>query len=295
MASPLLQLIENFKKENIIQFLQEKNLIPSSRTCQCGNQMNIQKHGRVLDGFIFRCSRCKITKSIKEGRFFQNTRISLSNVMQMVFLWVLEIPVCMVSPLLGVSETTCIQWYNYCRDICAFKMTNLNEMLGGVNQVVEIDESLMFRRKNNMGRVIQQFWIFGMYDVSRKRGYLMHVQHRDAVTLIPIIRRWVASGTTIYSDEWGAYASLSSYGYDHHTVNHTQYFTDPETGATTNHVEAYWSRIKRRLKYISGSQGDMRWSHLDEACYRHWFDFKSENIWENLNFYLLHLSEFNNS
>uniref|UniRef100_A0A0L8HZ18 Uncharacterized protein n=1 Tax=Octopus bimaculoides TaxID=37653 RepID=A0A0L8HZ18_OCTBM len=29
-----------------------------------------------------------------------------------------------------------------------------------------------------------------------------------------------------------------------------------------------WSRIKRRLKYVTGSSGDMKWSRVDESMYR---------------------------
>lgn len=172
-------------------------------------------------------------------------------------------------------------------------MASLDQMLGGQGIIVQIDESLMFKRKSNTGRVLQQFWIFGMYDISLQRGYLMHVSDRSANTLIPLIQRWVVPGTTIHSDGWGAYNDLSALGFDHHQVNHSRNYVDPQTGVTTNHVEAFWSRIKRRLKYITGSQGDMRWSHLDEACYRHWYGFKSDNIWENIDIYISHLREFN--
>ena len=121
----------------------------------------------------------------------------------------------------------------------------------------------------------------------------MHVSDRSENTLIPLIQRWVAPGTTIHSDGWGAYNDLSALGFDHHQVNHSRNYVDPQTGVTTNYVEAFWSRIKRRLKYITGSQEDMRWSHLDGACYRHWYGFKGDNIWENIDIYISHLREFN--
>jgi hypothetical protein len=291
----LFQMLSHLQTENVIQYLQENNLLYPTTDCVCGYRMSIQKYIRVLDKFTYRCAKCKKTKTIKQGRFFKNATVTLSQIMQMALLWSFEIPVTAVSELISVSEKTAIQWFNYCRDICSFKMVSLNQLLGGEGRIVQIDESLMFRRKNNVGRLVEQLWVFGMYDLSIRKGYLVHVSDRSANTLIPIIQRWIIPGTTIHSDEWAAYNTLAQVGYDHHVVNHSRNFVDPTTGATTNHVEAFWSRIKRRLKCISASQGEMRWSHLDEACYRHWFDFTSDNPLRNFGTFVRHMQEFNDS
>ena len=37
---------------------------------------------------------------------------------------------------------------------------------------------------------------------------------------------------------------------NHVTVNHSQHFLDPETGVCTNHMEAYWSAVKRKFKQM---------------------------------------------
>ena len=36
----------------------------------------------------------------------------------------------------------------------------------------------------------------------------------------------------------------------------------------TNHFESFWSRIKRHLHAVNGSQGDMTIRHVTEAVYR---------------------------
>jgi transposase len=295
MTTPLMQIMKFFDRDKVVPFLQDKQLIPSQRDCVCGHQMNLQKYARCLDGWIFRCTKCKKTRSIRTGRFFENEVTPLSTMLQLMFLWLINVPVTTASELVDVTRKTGIQWFNYFRDICAFKMTNLNEKLGGVSVIVQVDESLMFRRKNNVGRIVQQFWIFGMYDTSLKKGYLVYVQDRSASTLLPIIQRWVHVGTIIYSDCWRAYDGLTALGYIHMRINHSTNFVDPNTGATTNHIEAFWSRIKRQLKYISGSQGAMKWNHLEEACYRHWYGFKCSEVRNNINVYLTHLKEFNDS
>ena len=155
-------------------------------------------------------------------------------------------------------------------------MRNLNPQLGSTGGIVQIDESLIFRRKSNRGRIGRQQWVFGAYDQRQKRGFCRHVLVRDAATLLPLVQQWVVPGAEVHSDQWRAYGGLTAFGFTHRTVNHSQNFVDPVTGACTNNVEAYWGRIKKGIKRVSGSVGAMKWSHLDEAVYRDWFGVKAE-------------------
>ena len=108
----------------------------------------------------------------------------------------------------------------------------------------------------------------GVDDPALRQGFIQMVQRRDARTLLPIIQRVVAPGTTVWSDEWRAYAQLAGLGYVHQTVNHSQNFTDPVTGVCTNHVEAYWCAVKRRFKKMIGTASGMVPSYLDEHMWR---------------------------
>ena len=72
--------------------------------------------------------------------------------------------------------------------------------------MVEIDESLMIKRKYQRGGVRQQHreWVFGMlYDRTTKRGWIKFVPRRDEETLLPIIKEFVLPGTTVHSDGVG--------------------------------------------------------------------------------------------
>lgn len=53
------------------------------------------------------------------------------------------------------------------------------------------------------------------------------MQKRDKQTLLPIIQ----AELTIHSGEWRAYSCLRNNGYKHETVNHRQYFTNPQVQA----------------------------------------------------------------
>ena len=73
-------------------------------------------------------------------------------------------------------------------------------IIGGPNTTVEIDESMFSRRKNQVGRVLTQQWVFGR--LCRETGdcFLIPVSNRSKETLVPIIPTNILPGTTIVSD-----------------------------------------------------------------------------------------------
>lgn len=51
------------------------------------------------------------------------------------------------------------------------------------------------------------------------------------------------------SDCWRAYSELNNMNYIHQTVNHSQNFKDPNTGACTNTIEGLWRVAKDRIPH----------------------------------------------
>jgi transposase-like protein len=116
---------------------------------------------------------------------------------------------------------------------------------------VEIDESKFGKRKYHRGRLIHGQWVFGLVERESGRAIMLPVEKRNAETLISIILKHVAPGTTIISDCWKAYSSLGSLGFQHLTVNHSINFKDPITKAHTNTIESLWQAVKRSLPQSS--------------------------------------------
>ena len=199
--------------EAVTTEMQRNGLLRTDVHCQpCGRQLTqIRKKGSTT-GFVFRCPGCRRKEALTTGSFFAGSHLAMKKHLALLYFWSCETSVAEATGHVGVSSATVVQWYLYFRDICSWKLLQAPIVLGGVGTVVQIDESVMVRSKYHRGRHRRQRWVFGVYDPQQRQGYIQLVPRRDATTLLPIIQRVVAPGTTVWSDEWRAYAGLAGLG-----------------------------------------------------------------------------------
>ena len=134
--------------------------------------------------------------------------------------------------------------------VCTKKLINDPLKLDGnvSGNVIEIDESLFGKkRKYHRGTGNQDTWVFGATEKNTRKAFVVVVEKRDRDTLLPIIKQYIAPGSTIFSDKWAAYCTLNVEGYQHDTVNHSTEFKS-ETGCCTNTIEGLWGNIKLKIK-----------------------------------------------
>ena len=111
---------------------------------------------------------------------------------------------------------------------------------------IEVDETYAPTRRHTQieGRGKKQI-IFGVVE-RNGRANAQHVKSSGARVLLPIIEDKVEPQSTIYSDEYRSYKTLSRRGYTHTTVNHStlEYVRGV---AHTNTIEGFWSQLKRSI------------------------------------------------
>uniref|UniRef100_A0A1X7UPK4 ISXO2-like transposase domain-containing protein n=1 Tax=Amphimedon queenslandica TaxID=400682 RepID=A0A1X7UPK4_AMPQE len=90
--------------------------------------------------------------------------------------------------------------------------------------------------------------------------------------------------SVIYSDLWGAYnglVRLLGQNYTHHTVNHSQHFVDPVTGAHTKSVELMSSQCKRMVRKTQILHSQLFHTYLPEFMWRKKFDGPHQKAFNN--------------
>ena len=87
-------------------------------------------------------------------------------------------------------------------------------------KTVELDESLFSRRKkNNIGKIYPEQWVFVGHCRETKESFLYAVPDRSAPTLIPIIGQCKRPGFLMCSDEWKTYNKLVNECYHHELMS----------------------------------------------------------------------------
>ena len=235
-------------KEEVLQtmgtmfdFLMANHLIASQRLCpDCKGDMKLITSSRASDLKIW---SCKLTvkgeqrhyreKSLRFGTIFSKMQLKLPQWIILAYCWANHYSNQQTAHEASVSEQAVVDWFRVFTEIVTESIYFNMEKIGGSGKVVEVDESKCGKRKYNRGRVVDGSWVFGGCERGDKKIFMFTVEYRNEETLLPIIKAMIAPGSTIHSDCWGANKSLAANGYKHETVNHSEQFKDPITGAHT--------------------------------------------------------------
>ena len=163
--------------------------------------------------------------------------------------------------------------------------------IGGYGCIVEIDESKFVKRKYHKGKARKcEDWILG--GICRETGecFMRIVKNRNKETLQKYILKYVKPGSVIITDCWAAYKELKNLegmDYTHYTVNHSETYVDPVTGAHTNTIEGTWAHCKRacpklglRSTFLDGYICRFIWFKLTASLGKDAFFFLLECICE---------------
>lgn len=202
--------------------------------------------------------KCNFRETVRKCTFFSGSNLDLKKICNFTnfYVWLSSPKVVLLEQNFRMSRHTVIDWSSFLREVMmnwAFQ-NSTDEMIGGEGKVVEIDESKMGKRKYNCGRIIDGQWIFGGIERESRKMFIMTVEKRDQKTLLEAIKKKIAPHTTIISDCWKAYACLNEHGFLHQTVNHSENFVDPSTGAHTQNIERSWRDMKSKVPKYGRSE-----------------------------------------
>ncbi len=259
---------------------------------------NLRWNGNVVSPFdptskVYKCAnhkyKCKNTKryfNAKTGTIFENTNIPLQK--WFVVVWLISSHKKGISSLqlardLGTTQKTA--WFMLHRIRVCLGLENNSQL----SNEVEVDETYIGGREKNKHESKQVEGTQGrstktktpVLGLVERNGKLVAtiIPNTSVKTLTPAVKKYVAEGSVVYTDEWSGYKNMHKI-YEHLYVHHKE--NEFVNGNVyTNTIEGFWGFLKRGIFgiYHYTSKKHLQ-SYVDEFVYR----YNTRKIDDNVRF-----------
>jgi transposase-like protein len=225
----------------------EARLWPGGVVCPtCSGQDRIT----VRKGGFYRCNKCKTDFTVRTGTIFERSHVPLHKWVYAMYL--------VVTARKGISSLQLAKEIGITQKSAWFMLQRLREACGGttgkLSGIVEIDECFVGGKEGNkheskklkMGRgAVGKKAVMGLRERGG-RAVAMTVTNTGKETLQNAIFDNVEIGSTLMTDEHGAYTGLNGVFFKHDTVNHLGGEYSRGT-VSTNGIESVWAVLKRSI------------------------------------------------
>jgi transposase-like protein len=265
------QLFERFPNQEAARVYIEARLWPNGPQCPvCGLGDRITAR-KGKSGF-YQCVQCKEDFTVRTGTILERSHVPMHKWVYAMYL--------LVTARKGISSMQLAKEIGITQKSAWFVLHRLREACGGnfekLQGIIEIDETFVGGKEANkhenkklkIGRgTVGKTPVLGM----RERGgrtVALPIAGTDAATIQNAILQNVEVGSTLHTDEAGAYVGVSGLSFAHETVNHSQgeYVRDD---VTTNGIESVFAVLKRGIYgvYHHTSQKHLG-RYVDEFAFR---------------------------
>lgn len=270
----LMEVMQYFSNEETCKQHLEKLRWNGKPVCPFCKSEKVYRTNR---GFKCGNKECYKKFSVTVGTFFENTKISLQK-------WFVAMYLC-TSHKKGISSLQLAKDIKVAQKTAWFMLHRIREMMKDkapqmLDSTVECDETYIGGKNKNRhyskklegkGTANKQP-VFGL--IERNGNVVaMPVQKADGDTLLPIIKKHVIEGSTLMTDEHGAYFYMDAV-YNHCVIRHSsKIYVNGDIH--TNSIENFWSMLKRG---IIGVYHQVSVKHLAKYCNEFAFRYNTRKL-----------------
>ena len=116
-------------KDRLIQWLMEDGLLGKSQVCSgCGDDMKLVNCDDRSDGVKWECrrrtnsKRHKVELSIRAGSWFEQSKMTLEEILKYSYWWCQELDQAQIRHELGLATHTGVDWDSVCREVCEISL-----------------------------------------------------------------------------------------------------------------------------------------------------------------------------
>lgn len=219
---------------------------PRCPVCGLGERVTDRRAG------FYRCNQCKEDFTVRTGTIFERSHVPLHKWIYAMYLLVTArkgVSSLQLSKQIGITQKSAWFVLHRLREACGDELTKLQG-------IVEIDETYMGgieankheHKKLKAGRgAVGKTPVLGMRERGKGgRTKAMKLSNTDAQTIQDVIVQNVQVGSTLHTDEHGAYRDMGGLFFSHESINHSEgeFIRD---GVTTNSIESVFAVLKRGM------------------------------------------------
>lgn len=126
--------------------------------------------------------KCNFKQSVFKNTFFDCAHLAVPTILRFVAYCVHLPPPrqnFLVSKL-SIAKQSVTDWLSFYREVCIYYRDSVTEAISGIEEIVEVDESKIGKRKCNRGRRVEGQWVFGgVLRSNPSKCYIVPVEKRS--------------------------------------------------------------------------------------------------------------------
>jgi len=270
-------------ESHTIELLLDDGILAFPDVCEkCGASNTYRFKNKTKKQLRCNVAGCRHQRSLFQGSFFSGCRLPLTKLMLFLYHWLSGVQCTQLKSITEFSSTTVTNYLLHVKQLVIDDIDTHQEVIGGPDVIVEVDESKFAKRKYHRGhRVASKAWIFGGIERTPERKFFaVQVNDRSAETLSTVMKCFIHSESIVYSDCWKGYTNLVAKGIckEHKTVNHSVNYVDPESGAHTNSIEGHWGVLKGKIPKRKRTDDQVEACILEQV----WRHHNKDDLWNAL-------------